>query len=270
MKNLIAFLKEAVRIYIPNINLGLPLYKENKVIPLTSSYYSFNGLTSSSPFIPSGNDTIGFSGGDFIPDKDSSEKEVIHAFRVNKNLEYKRIREIYNKTRSIWVWIASSSIILVFAFAVIQNHVRNKEMDILFQIYYSQPDISYFGNIRVLKEEFPDWANVVKAYNEKNFSLVREYLRIVPDRSPLHEYLMFINSICLMQDHQYQQALEYLNSLNVKDNSVLKADVNWFSGLCYMKLGDIYSARILLQKITSGNLYEKKAVEILRKMNAVN
>jgi hypothetical protein len=267
MKNIISFLQGNFRFAFPNIP-NPSFYKDNKVVPLSSVYYSFTGGNLSTKYIPSETEIIDMSGGSYMPDEESGKKEILNTYWKGQLEKEKRNREISGKTRSIWVWIGSTSMILIFAFSIIQNRVRNSEIDTLFRTYYSAQDISLFARSKTIFKSDIMWNLLEKAYTENNFDLIRDYTRFVPVESSIYDYTQFLNGISLIQDRQYQRALDCFAAL--KANSNLSTEVNWYGGLCYLELGNIYSARLLFQKIGDGSIFEKKALEILQKIKTVN
>jgi hypothetical protein len=267
MKNIISFLRGNFRFAFPNIP-NSSFYKDNKIISLSSVYYSFTGNNLSTKYIPSEAEIIGMSGGSHLPDEESGKKEILNTYWKGQLEKEKRNIEIAGKTRSLWVWIGATSIIFIFAFSIIQNRVRNREIDKIFQSYYSVHDISIFATSKTIYRNDLIWGLIEKAYTEKNFDLIRDYIRFVPVESPIYDYSRFLNGISLIQDRQYQRALDCFIAL--KGNSKLSIAANWYAGLCYLELGNIYSARLLFQKIKDGSIFEKKALEILQNIKTVN
>jgi hypothetical protein len=266
MKNILSFLGENSRLALyPSVDISG--YTSNKVIPFNTAYYSFNGVGVSTKYIPSEADVIGFSGGNQIPDNDSGKKEVLNTYWNEHSAEGKCIANISGKTRSIWVWVASTSIILIFAFSIIQNHIRNRVIDKTFQLYYTLPDLSALTSRESNFAAYSVWGGLMSAYNQRNFDLIRDHFRFVPVKSPIYKYSLFLNGICLIQDHQYQRALETFEAL--QGNVNLISEVNWYAGLCYIKLGNLHSAALLFQNIKKESIYEKKAAEIVQKIKTV-
>jgi len=241
----------------------------SKKIQLQPVYsFAFTGLTDSNKFIPSETEIVNFSNGGIMPEPELKEKEVRNVLeeceKTGANIGYVTV-----KRRSLWVWISSTAIILLIASSTVYFHVRNNEIDKLFYSYYAVPELSpaVFSNPGFANNK--NWMVSLQAFNEKNFTLALDNLRNIENTTSEYDISRFLLSICLMQDNRVQDALYNFTAL--RGNSTLMPSVNWYTGLCYLKLGNINSAKVLFQDLTKqNNSFGKKAAEILRKINAVH
>jgi hypothetical protein len=236
---------------------------------LKQNYYlSFEGVDFTPKYYPDEAEIINLNGGSFLDDSKLAKAEIMKNFIGNYNKEAQTYNYHIIKKRSLWVWVASTSFIIVFIISIIHTKYENQAIDGIFKNYYNIPEISssLFSIPSMAKNE--QWSKALLLYEEHNYFQAREFLIRISEKSTCN-YAMFLNAICLMQDGLYQEASGVL--LKLQNDKVLSFEVNWYSALCYLKSGNISLAKTLFSSIcNSESPFSKKAGEILPKIDKVH
>jgi hypothetical protein len=260
MKRYLSFIKGNLRFAYSTLPINtLP---EEKTIRLNPMFYSFTGTGISTKYNQGQPDVLSLSGDSLAMDKTSGCKEIINVIQHKFAMpgEGNKTNSPI-KSRSFWVWIATSSLIVFFAFSIIQNKIRNSELDGLYQTFYFMPDPasmyiqSYIDNNKNISA-------ALHALINKNYTLALDKLQTIPANALSSGYVELFRSICLMQEQQYQRALS--NLLLVRDRGNVMPDINFYAGLCYLKLGNVHSAMLLFNEIKDQQgVVGKKALKII-------
>jgi hypothetical protein len=260
MKRYLSFTKGNLRFAYSTLPINtLP---EEKTIRLNPMFYSFTGTGISTKYDQGQPDVLSLSGDSLAMDKTSGRKEIINVIQHRFALQEEGGKTNNpGKSRSFWVWIATSSLIVFFAFSIIQNKIRNSELDGLYQTFYFMPDPASIYT----KSEINHNKNIsaaLQAFVDKNYTLALDKLQVIPADALSSGYVALLRSMCLMQGNQYQRALN--NLLLVRDKGHAIPDINFYAGLCYLKLGNVHSAMLLFNEIKDQQgIVGKKALEIL-------
>ena len=100
-----------------------------------------------------------------------------------------------------------------------------------------------------------EYQQVVNSYNELPAGYLSE------------PTVMIIYSCSLMELNRLHDALNVLNRIDVSNSTLLAADIEWYKGLCYLKLKEFDNAKHSFEKLAeSSKLYGKKAKIIAQRI----
>jgi tetratricopeptide (TPR) repeat protein len=199
------------------------------------------------------------------PDKESGKSEFELLDNLLKAPNPKKIKHPYKHRFS--TWFATSSILLILVLTSIVHHIRTFEIDEIFQAFYSVPPT----NTIIKNQLFPfikDWDIALNAYTREDYNQALASFGIITVKSDRLAYSAFFKGICLMQKHQYQDALEAFES--VDPTIQFHNYVKWYEGLCDLKLKKFKQALTIFSELTNSVEFSKNAAEILQKLKTIN
>jgi hypothetical protein len=203
-----------------------------------------------------------------IADIDLCKKEISHAeFQDYLRKKY-GVANRYKSTHSIWIWIAATSLIIIFAIVSVFNHLKLNDASVLFNQYYKTPAITELVSNAYL---FNDINLRLSAhyFNKGDFTSAGDYSNIVPQASSGFYASKLLFAICLIENNKYLEALENLNLLSKTSGFV--PYFQWYSGLCNLKLGRISNAKYFFNEVNNSNHFlQKNAAKILKELETLH
>lgn len=100
-------------------------------------------------------------------------------------------------------------------------------------------------------------------YSISDYYAVAETYKMLRESDMSNPQIALMYSCALMQQNNFEKAVEVLNSIDVTNSALLKAEYNWYTGLCYLKLDDSDNAQTFLKKLAGNKKYGEAASALL-------
>lgn len=192
-----------------------------------------------------------------LTESDSSQQELNDPGEIYK---YKK-----NKIRKLYISLSSAAAILTMAL-VFHFFIFETDPAKLFDQYYSPAEMA-INNTRGSQENLS--ASLILTYNHYNkgeYVQAESELNKLNFEMPANPLYSYLKGLIEIENNNYSLAVESLGS-DLTESDAFYLEKQWYLSLCYMKLGEIDSARSSLLAIQqSSNVYQSDAKVLMRKL----
>jgi len=179
--------------------------------------------------------------------------------RAEMKSESKYLNAFSRTYRKYWA-VAAAILLLLGVFAVFQ--LSKPEYEDLYSAYYKPFPAQ---DIMRGEGEVTPPASFMKDYRQRDYRLALTKLKKAINLDPNNGQLWLYLGNCHMQLNNLQLALDAFDRIDPKGD--FGKDAQWFSALCYLKMGNTEPAKNELGQLVSiDNIHRGNAREILEKM----
>jgi len=206
---------------------------------------------------------------DHLTDRNDVNEALASLKEVHQNYEEKdegnSVANTNGKTVQLfprkWLTIAAALLLVCAAVFLLQKPTESVSTSDLYAQYYRAAPIDLTTKSQ---SDVSDWEQLSLLYNQEDYEKCVELYQAKKGlfSSRPEAVLLFANA--LMNQSQYQQALEALESL--RSDGQMATEKYYYSGLNYMALDDAAAAIESFQRIPSTSNYFAKGEEIVEKL----
>ncbi len=170
--------------------------------------------------------------------------------------------------RSILLFAASILFILAIGWYIFssQNNVQQ-----LANTYLEQPFIFDDGQVRGEAAVEVKRGRAAEAYQNEDYEKALLYLRQIAAEQAANTSDYFQMGLCLLyqKEANYNAALDAFSRAGEINSEIYEDEINWFSALCHILLGNDVEARRFLNKVieSKGSRKQAEARKLLEKLN---
>jgi len=159
--------------------------------------------------------------------------------------------------------IAACLIVISSILVIVCLSKSKRDISKLYSTFYRPLNIDY--QTRDIKN-IDDLFNLgIVEFVNGNYAVAIEVFNNIPDTSD------FYPSVCLLKGISYMEIEDFNNAVNefeeIKGDKILHDTVNWYLGLCYLKLEKFDQAKLLFTDIARNeSYYSKSARTVLKRL----
>ena len=172
--------------------------------------------------------------------------------------------------RKTWRMLAAASVLIATAITgwLLLGPPSVSPAQRLAIAYMEKPFEINAGAVRGEKAVDINRGRALEAFSNREYEKAYRYLRLVETEGQAKAEDFFQMGLCLMYRDQpeYQGALNKFNLARQSDAAVYVDEIDWFSGLCHLLLGDTNNAEASFQKVAgSASSRNRAAAEAILK-----
>jgi tetratricopeptide (TPR) repeat protein len=173
---------------------------------------------------------------------------------------------------SAWKWMAAASFLLILVaagwFFFLKNPLTPAQQ--MASNYLEQPFRMNQGSTRGEDSTEKNRGKAFEAFDNRQFEKSLQYFRIIEAAGQAKAADFFQMGLCLIYQKKpdYPNAIHAFQAARQSDPALYSDEINWFTGLSYLMVGDEKEAAAHLQKVkeSSSSRNRDAAEEILKKL----
>jgi len=190
--------------------------------------------------------------------KNAQKRRLLEGLKEIKG-ETQEAKVIRFNPKIAWYSIAASILIVLGVFSYFNFGSPTSE-----EIYlsYYQP---YDGVVNTRGDSKPI-AEVISIYNVGEYQLALDNFLQVEELEGISsgQYSLLVAN-CYLNLDKPDNGIEWLNKISNNENSLIRANKDWYIALCFLKKGNIEMSKSQLQNIIDNNsVYSRKAKQLLK------
>lgn len=195
------------------------------------------------------------------------DQPIIDLRRKLASIESNRARKVSETIKPEWKSIlryAAAACLLIIAGTFVFFNDYHQDNDKIIEKYYKPYKVTSASRTG-LSETSRDYDLAIDFYNNHDYKNAAIYLGKVVIDEPGNMHSALLNGVAGFENGDYEEAKRSLQMV-IKDNNNLYIDhARWYLALCYVKTNEYNSAiELLVASMDSGNIYRKKAGQVLR------
>lgn len=163
---------------------------------------------------------------------------------------------------SVWLAAASVAILLATSSLLLVGKIAPADYAAVYEQFYAAQAVDL--SARSL-DPVPDdsYRMALNQYDQQNYEMAYQLFNDIPEASPPNIHYYLYKGITAMELGDFQAAIRLF--ANLQSDAVMKHDGMWYTGLSYLGMEDIPSARAVFEEIIAAdNHYKKQAKKLLR------
>jgi len=202
------------------------------------------------------------------PQLEDAEKLAGMVFDLESHDEAEKVTVSRGRNRSrirIWSFAAAvaATIAILISFGIIPSTISQ---DKLFDRYYEPYAASNYLQRGESKEKYRDITNGINDYMGGRYSQSIDQLGGLIAVSDIQPEVQLFTALSYIGLGQYQDAQNILESA-VNGNTRYQPESMWYLGLCYLKTGEVEKASSLLERLEKyDGLYQRDARSLRKKL----
>lgn len=173
---------------------------------------------------------------------------------LEKILDSQNRSRIYILKKSFWIPMAASLLLATVSLFFLNRNSTNLTEELFNDYYKPYPNVAAFRGIST------NLSIAFEEYSKNDFNKAEELFGKISSDTAL-----FYRGICLLSLNQADSSLIVLE--RIPTSSIFNQQVNWYSGLAFLKNGNYQSAASRLRRIDKGQFKYAEAEKILSKIS---
>lgn len=163
--------------------------------------------------------------------------------------------------KPVFYWSVAASVLIIAVGGVLIYANARFSDSAIYQAYYSAAGDEY----TTMGGDEGSFQKGINAYNQQLYDDALTFFNLVEKTDTFYTRSQLFTAIIKMEKGDYNNAIELLT--NVTDPT-LQNEIYWYSGLCYIQLGQPEKARTELQKLKGTSYREKDVKELLKELDS--
>lgn len=163
-----------------------------------------------------------------------------------------------------WVYVAAAIVVLLIAWVLINDSQEVRTPDELFIAYDSSPPFVLDRSTKSGTEDA--YRNLTRWYESRNYEKALIEIERLNRSDSANFDLRFYEAYCYLQTGKIQEALLGFEPFTDQQNHRFTNKAKWYTGLTYLKQGDVDQAKMILKSIAGPDDLVFQANEILKEL----